>query len=115
MPFLSSAQILEAADRRHQDVDVPEWGGQVRVAVFSGTERERFERETTGEDGKVLPGFRELLLVRTLINENNERLFSDGDIASLGCKSGAVIARLFDVAMRVNGFSKEASEAAKGN
>ena len=113
--ILNGTQILEAADRRHHDIEVPEWGGNVRVLVLSGRERERFERESLGEDGKASPGFRQLLLVRTLVNEAGDRLFAEGDMDLLAEKSGAVLSRLFDIAMDVNGFSKKAEETARKN
>jgi hypothetical protein len=115
MPLITGTQILEASDRGHRDVEVPEWGGEVRVLVLSGRERERFERDSIGPDGKAIPGFRQLLLVRTLANEAREPLFAEGDADALAEKSGAVLSRLFEVAMDVNGFSKKAEETAKGN
>ena len=115
MPFLTGTQIIEASDKRHFDTPVPEWGGDVRILVFSCAERERFERETTDDKGKVIPGFRELLLARTLANGDSVRLFADSDVGVLAEKSGAVVARLFDLAMKVNGFTKDSEEAAKGN
>ena len=113
--LLQGTQILEAVDQRHHDVEVPEWGGSVRVLVLSGRDRERFERDSLGLDGKAIPGFRQLLLVRTLVNEDGSRLFAEGDMEALAEKSGAVLARLFDIAMDVNGFSKRAEEAARKN
>ena len=38
MALLSKAQIL-AAPLPHVDVDVPEWGGSVRIQAFSGLVR----------------------------------------------------------------------------
>ena len=113
--LLNGTQILEAVDKRHIDVAVEEWNGPARLLVLSGRERERFERDSLGPDGKAIPGFRQLLLVRTLINEEGHRLFADGDMDMLAEKSGAVLSRLFEIAMDVNGFSKKADETARKN
>ncbi|MBI0320545.1 hypothetical protein JBF12_47905, partial [Streptomyces javensis] len=48
--LLGKQQILDAQDRRHEDVAVPEWGGSVRVAMMSARDRDRWEQETYGGD-----------------------------------------------------------------
>jgi len=40
---LNKEQILRADDLKTEEVDVPEWGGSVRVRVLTGTERDAFE------------------------------------------------------------------------
>jgi hypothetical protein len=54
------------------------------------------------------------LLSRCLVDENGDRLFSDKDIKALSAKSGAVLDRLGDVAMRLSGLRKEDVEAEAG-
>jgi len=40
--MLDKSTILAAKDLRTTDIEVPEWGGTVRVKAMSGREREQF-------------------------------------------------------------------------
>lgn len=111
MTTLSRDAILGTDDLKKQLVKVPEWGGEVYVRCMTGTERDTFESEAYTVKGKNVEinreNFRARLLVRVIVDEKNERLFSDKDIASLGAKSGKCLDRLFSVAMTINGLSRE--------
>jgi hypothetical protein len=122
MSILNAKQILEASDLKHVDIDVPEWGGTVRLRVMKGTERNVFEREwaeSTAEakasGGRSVPLFRERLLARCACDDKNQRIFTDEDIEKLSDKSAAVLDRLAKVCLEVNGFTKEAAEAVAKN
>jgi len=43
MSLLSKTAILAANDLKSEDIEVPEWGGAVRVRSFTGRERDAFE------------------------------------------------------------------------
>ena len=43
MTYLSRDAILQREDIKTEDVEVPEWGGTVRVRGMSGVERDAFE------------------------------------------------------------------------
>jgi len=109
--FLTRDTVLKAKDLLSEKVEVPEWGGQVCVRCMTGTERDAFESEAYSFRGKDLQvnreNFRARLLVRTLADDKGERLFADSDLAALGGKSGKVLDRLFTIAMRINGLSRE--------
>jgi hypothetical protein len=45
-----------------------------------------------------------------LCDENGARLFGNGDVALLAAKSGKVISRLWDAALKHNSISDEAVE-----
>lgn len=106
---LSKAKILAAKDVKLSDpIPVPEWGGEVYVKTLSGTERDAFEESYTEQKMKA---FRVRFLILTLADDSGERLFADGDIDLLGCKSSIVINRLFEKAWAHNAFTSEAVEA----
>ena len=111
MNFLNRDAILGVEDLRRETVDVLEWGGCVCVRCMTGTERDAFESEAYAVRGKNVEinreNFRARLLVRTLVNEEGKRLFSDQDLELLGGKSARALDRLFTVSMRLNGLSKE--------
>lgn len=121
MTFLSAEQILAAADREHEDVDVPEWGGTVRVIGLSAADRDAYEAAlaaTTKGDATAmarLQNFRAKLVVKALVDADGKRLFSDADAKELGTKSGKVIDRLFDVVRRLSGMGKDALEQGKAD
>jgi hypothetical protein len=122
MVLLSKDAILAADDRQIRDVDVPEWGGTVRVRALSGLDRDAYEaafvdaRKQGGPSATVrLHNFRAKLVVRSLVDSDGERLFSDTDAKALGEKSADVIDRLFDVAREMSGMDDNAVKDAEGN
>jgi hypothetical protein len=120
--ILSKSDIIAAQDLQTQDVQVPEWGGSVRVRSLTGTERDAFETCLVKVvDGKRVPDMENLrakLLAATLVDENGTPLFSVGDVgdlSDLGSKSAAALDRIFGVAQRLNGMAADSVEAAVKN
>lgn len=107
--LLNRDQILSADDLTYKDVEVPEWGGVVRVRVMTGAERGDFEQSIITGRGKNrdinFKNLRGKLVARCLIDEDGERLFSDADIQALEEKSAAALSRVFDVCQRINGLT----------
>ena len=108
---LDKAGIFGCDDLKVEAVAVPEWGGTVHVRGMRGFERDAFEQSMfTGEgESRTFVGdnIRARLLVRTLCNENGERLFDDSDDADLGRRNAAAISRLYLVAQRLSGLGDE--------
>ncbi|WP_017616388.1 hypothetical protein [Nocardiopsis salina] len=119
MAFLTAAQIEQVDDRKYEDVDVEEWGGTVRVVGLSGTDRDAYEAAFVDAKGKPaaqrLRNVRAKLLVKCLVDESFERLFTDDKAKALGEKNGAVVDRLFDVARRLSGIGQGSVEEGKGD
>ena len=109
MSLLSKTALLTANDLQTEDVEVPEWGGAVRVRSFTGRERDAFEASMVrgdGRDRKVdLTNMRARLVGLTVIDETGQRLFTDDEVDLLGAKSGAALDRVFAVAQKLNGLS----------
>ena len=82
------------------EVNVPEWGGSVRIRVMTAEDRESWELEC--RSNHKVESFRAKYLARCLCGENGERLFSDNEASMLGEKSAAVIGRLWEKAMQYN-------------
>lgn len=121
MALLTAAQIEAADDRAFEDVDVPEWGGTVRVAGMSGTDRNAYQKQMVVFGGNGRPKEVDLtdqlarLLARCLVDENFKRLYNDATIKKLGAKNGAVLERLARVAKRLSGLGEDDVEDAAGN
>lgn len=109
--ILTRDDILRADDIQAEIVDVPEWGGQVRVKGLSGTERDRFEQDSIDQRGKAnklnLANIRARLLVLCLVDEQGNRLFQRSDIDLLGQKSAVALNRVFEAARRLSGLNQE--------
>lgn len=118
MALLTRDAILGADDIRYEYVDVPEWGGTVRVRSLTGSERDEYDAESWamtngGKDAKgALTDFRVRRVARAIVDEDGAPLFSARDIAALGRKNGMVIDRLDDAISRLSGMDTEAVKAA---
>jgi hypothetical protein len=111
MPYLTREQILEVKDLQFEDVEVPEWGGTLRVRGLTGIERDRFEETILDQRGKnvkvKMTNLRARLVVLSVVDEQDQALFTQNDIGVLGRKSAAALQRVFNVAQRLSGFSDE--------
>lgn len=122
MALLGRAQIDAAVDRKWEDIPVPEWGGEVRVMELTSTDRGYIEAGLIAAKGQsaelrvdALKSNRERTVALALVDENFQRLYSNKDVAKLGEKSGQVIDRLYQVAVRLSGMNPAAVKAAEGN
>lgn len=122
MGYLSAEGILGADDLPVEDVQVPEWGGTVRVRGLSGSERDRFEARFTDNTGKRAVGeksfelFRARLAAACLVDDQGRKMFrSDAEVKRLGEKSAEALQRVCDVAMRLSGMTEDDAEELAGN
>lgn len=121
MALLNKEQITSADDRLWEDVEVVEWGGEVRVLGMSGTDRNAYQEQmvvigTNGKPQRInLADQLAKLVAKCLVDENFERLFTDKEIKGLGAKNGAVLDRLGDIAKRLSGLAEDAVEEKAGN
>ena len=117
--ILSKDEILATQDLRTETVEVREWGGSVRLRCLTGAERDAFEATLVKEiDGKRMPDMNNLrakLLAATIVDEDDQQMFSAADLSALGGKSAVALDRLFTVAQRLNGMSADAVEATVKN
>ena len=119
MKLLGKDEILAASDMTFEEVDVPEWGGAVRVKSMSGAERDLFESFLTDIKGKdVKQNFnnvRAKLVACTAVDENGSLLFDVIDVAALGKKSAIALNRVFQVAQKLNGIGQDAVDELSKN
>ncbi len=108
---LTAAEILAVDDIEFEDVEVPEWGGIVRIRSLTGTERDRLESSMVEERGKNrtlnLVNFRARLIAATAVDDQGKALFTPDQIRPLGGKNALALSRLFDVASRLSGYSQK--------
>lgn len=111
LTLLTRDEILAAPDIHDEIVDVPEWGGKVRVVAMAGHERDEFEESMVEMRGRNrtmnLRNFRANLVARSIKDAKGNRVFSDKDIVELGKKSAAALTRVVVVAQRLSGLTDE--------
>jgi len=119
MGLLTKQDILNARDLATEDIDVPEWGGTVRVRTLTGRERDLFEASLTTGEGKKrkvdLANIRAKLVAMCIVDETGAREFEDTEIAALGAKSAAALDRVFSACQRLNGLSSQDVEELEKN
>lgn len=102
--MLTREQILAADDVASEVVAVPEWGGEVRVKVMTGAERDAFESLVTAKAklGQLADNMRATVVAASVVDETGTPLFTERDIEALGRKSWTALERVADVAARLN-------------
>jgi hypothetical protein len=117
--LLNRDQILDYDDLKTVDVEVPEWGGSVRLRMLTAKERDAFEASTVETRGNKmkqnLANIRARLVALCIVDEDGKRVFDSGDVSRLGEKSAAALQRLFMKCNELNGLSDEdVEELAEG-
>lgn len=113
---LSKEDIEKADDRKIVEVEMPEWGGFVRLRPMSGYERDRFEGSTQKKGGGVdFTNIRAKLASLTIVDDKGELIFNSPEgVVSLGNKSGAALDRIFTIIQKLNAIGdKDLEDLAK--
>jgi hypothetical protein len=120
MALLGRNAILEADDLKTEDIPVPEWGGEVRIRMLTGEERDAYEASMVElkKDGSAKANrdnVRARLLILCIVNEQGEQMFNKADIKLLGRKSAKALERVINKVNEMNGISeKDIEELAEG-
>ena len=118
MSFLSRDAILGADDFEYESVNLPEWGGEVRVRAMTAQQRARWEGQMA-EIHQSNKGFEKFgqaaiqIVVWCVVDEDGKPVFTDKDVAALGRKSSAPISRIREVVMRLSKMGPDDVEAAE--
>ena len=109
--MLTKDQILQAQDLPTEVIDVPEWGGSVRVRTVTAQEKDAWEESLqTGKGRNIkldLANVRAKLVALTVVDDDGNRLFTDKDVLALGRKGAKAMSRVYDAASKLNGISEE--------
>lgn len=111
MAFLSREMILAAQDIMVEEVDVPEWGGTIRLKALTGAQRDKIEQAAVVQRGRKtsmdMVNFRAKIIAASAVDEEGHLLFTEKDVVALGKKAAGVLDRLSEVASRISGMSDE--------
>lgn len=119
--MLTKEELLARDDLGYVEVDVPEWGGKVRLKAMSGAVRDAYEtavfveREAARKEGRNARNVRARMAVYSIVDDKGVLLFSESEIAALGEKSSKALDRIFDAASELNGFNQAEKKALEKN
>jgi len=117
--LLNKEQIKSVSDLETLDVEVPEWGGTVRLKSLTGAERDRFEAGVVQGQGRNttvnMQNLRAKLVAQSAIGEDGKPLFTEEDVKWLGEKSAKALNRLFNAAQQLSGLSESDVKELAGN
>lgn len=104
--FLTAADIFAADDAATIEVDVPEWGGSVRLRKMTAADSIAYGASPAGE------ALLKLIELCAIDSEGN-RLFTGDDVERLKTRAWDVCVRLHAAAAKLNGIGPGAEAAAK--
>lgn len=111
MTLLSRDAILQVDDRKYEEVEVPEWGGTVRLRSLTGAEFDTYQQSCITQRGEKrtvnMRNARAKLIVLCAVDADGNRLFGEQDLAALGRKNAKPLDRLFDACQKLVGMSDE--------
>ncbi len=103
MSFLTREAIIAAQDRKYAVVEVPEWGGTVRLRSLDAAQalhQETVVSKRQKGDAKVNP--LASILAVSIIDENGAQLFNEKDMHELDKKNPGVLIRLVGELKKLN-------------
>lgn len=109
--FLSAADILKAEDLDYKEVEVPEWGGTIRLRAMSAVDSLIFLVAMEGENKKKQANTR--LVAMSVVDENGNKVFTENQLSALEGKNVRVINRLAEEVLILNGMSAKKKDAEK--
>ncbi len=109
IPILRADQIAQVVDRAEEILDIPEWGGAIKIRAWPLEQRDRFISLAT-DNGRLDGNVDQRKLVHLLVVHGVvEPALTEADIKD---KSFAVIDRIALAVTRINGMTKEAALSA---
>ncbi|ATW27948.1 hypothetical protein [Candidatus Formimonas warabiya] len=111
-------KILNVQDIRAEKLEVPEWGVEVLVKALKGSQRaELLQNNINAKTGEMnlKTLYTELVIASTCDPETQEPVFASSDRDTLAEKSGAVLERIAQLAMRLSGLTQNAVDGMAKN
>ena len=116
--LLTLDQILAANDQKFETINIPEWGGSVKVKGMDSYTRAVYEskldtinkQRNQGIESEEWPLIRIRVVAQCLFDANGKHLFdpqNKDQWQQLGSKNASVIDRLFERCLALSGLGKE--------
>lgn len=110
--LLDKSAIMAANDLPSKIVEVPQWGGSVKVRGMTAGERDRFEDMIRTQGMAAL---RATMAGMCIIDEDGKRLFTDIEINKLAGKSAEALDIIVEAASLLSGLTEEDAEYLEKN
>lgn len=109
MAVLTKDAILRGVQAFHTDeVDVPEWGGTVRIREMSAAMRDAFEVAMAGavqSPQRAPRSWRAWVAANSIVDAEGVRLFGDADIEQLAEAAASAMDRIFEAVLKLSGIN----------
>jgi len=116
---LNKEAIFAAEDSDTITLDVPEWGGSIRLRPMTGQQRAEWEYWATKRADKNgdsdFRGIRERLIISCVVDDDGKPLFDAGDLDELAQKNAMVLDRISDKCQEISGMKTDSVEDAAKN
>ncbi len=113
--MLNRDSILSANDLKTIDVELPEWGGSLRIRTMTGIDRQEYFKSLQDGNGKgEQKSFMAALLVACAVDEEGKHIFTAADIPTLSNKSSIPLNRAFEAAADLNGLTQKSVDDLAG-
>jgi len=102
-PLLSAKAILDVDDMTFEEVEVPEWGGSIRLRSLTAEEASKFSDEYSKDRKNAAVR----ILLMACVDDKGEPLFKPEDLDVLRKKSLKAVIKVQKVAMKMNGLKDD--------
>ncbi len=106
--YLSRSDILEAEDLQIKEIEIPEWGGTIRVRGLTGTQRDEYLSSLLVNPGVSadlkLANATAKLVYQCVVDKEGKPAFREGDILLLGKKNGHALNQVYELASELSGL-----------
>ena len=110
MSVLTKEEILKNRPAITAEVSCPTMGGIIRLRAMSASTKDLFEQRfanLTGTDVGVTENIRACFLVHSIVDDNNELVFTMDDLEALGNQDAKDIDELFKKASEMSGLNDD--------
>ena len=101
---LTKDQILAACDLKTQSVSIPDAGGEILVRAMSGYDRDQYLELVRDRSNEGTSYFNAALIVTTAVDDQGNKLFTEGDIPALRQLSSTTLNAIANVAVEMNAY-----------
>ncbi len=110
--MLTKEQILAKREAELIAIDVPEWGGPVRLSKPTAKQLEEFERDQAKRRaaGNAQVGFRARVAILMCANPDGSKMFTASDEAALSDQPAKALTRIHEAAAPLLGWTEESVE-----
>ncbi len=116
--MLTREAILALKDLPEKEIEVPEWGGSVRIRSLTLSERFRWlklQTENEGDYGAVLRLASLPMITWAMIDDAGKPLFTEEDVSALDGKNPDAIQKIHAEILKISGIGGTDIEVAEKN